>query len=124
MKIRIKGNSIRFRLNKSDVERLCAAGYLEEHTDFGNAVFSYSVETDMESGNLRASMENNRIVLHVPDEFLSDWAQNEKIGMRSEVDLKNGQTLSLLIEKDFVCLDDTEEDQSDNYPNPNADCGI
>jgi hypothetical protein len=27
----------------------------------------------------------------------------------------------LLVEKDFVCLDNTIEDQSDNYPNPLAE---
>jgi hypothetical protein len=26
--------------------------------------------------------------------------------------------LHLLIEKDFTCLDNVDEDQSDNYPNP------
>jgi hypothetical protein len=26
------------------------------------------------------------------------------------------------VEKDFVCLDHTDEDQSDNYPNPNRTC--
>ena len=26
--------------------------------------------------------------------------------------------VSLLVEKDFVCNDKVEEDQSDNYPNP------
>lgn len=122
MKLRIKGNSIRFRLNKSDVDRLSAEGHLEEQTHFGNAVFTYAVEADMEAVSLRASLEHNRIVLHVPDEFLTGWPQNEKIGMRGEVDLKNGSSLSLLIEKDFVCLDDTEEDQSDNFPNPHAAC--
>ena len=33
-----------------------------------------------------------------------------------------GKDLFLLIEKDFVCLDHTFEDQSDNYPNPNKLC--
>jgi len=28
--------------------------------------------------------------------------------------------LHLLVEKDFVCLDEVNEDQSDNYPNPLA----
>jgi len=27
-----------------------------------------------------------------------------------------------LLEKDFVCLDHTTEDQSDNYENPNTTC--
>lgn len=122
MKLRIKGNSIRFRLNKADVERLGAEGFLEEQTHFGNAVFTYAVESDMESSRLRASLGNNRIILHVPDEFIAAWVDNDTVGIRETVDLKNGSSLSLLIEKDFVCLDDTEEDQSDNYPNPHAAC--
>jgi hypothetical protein len=34
-------------------------------------------------------------------------------------DDKNGP-VQLLVEKDFTCLDNVEEDQSDNYPNPLA----
>lgn len=122
MKLRIKGNSIRFRLNRTDVKKLSEGGFLEEHTHFGNAIFSYAADAALDASELSASLEHNRIVLHVPDEFLKGWDENDKVGMKSLVDLKNGQTLSLLIEKDFVCLDDTEEDQSDNYTNPNAAC--
>jgi hypothetical protein len=39
-----------------------------------------------------------------------------------ETNAQPAQELFLLIEKDFVCLDNTFEDQSDNYPNPNAVC--
>jgi hypothetical protein len=35
--------------------------------------------------------------------------------------MENGKELFLLLEKDFVCLDETIEDQSDNYPNPLMD---
>jgi hypothetical protein len=36
--------------------------------------------------------------------------------------LEDGTLLTLLIEKDFACLDHVDEDQSDNYPNPNKTC--
>jgi len=32
------------------------------------------------------------------------------------------ETLYLLLEKDFVCLDETHEDQADNFENPNKTC--
>ena len=35
-------------------------------------------------------------------------------------DLSNGDKFFLLLEKDFACLDNTHEDQSDKYPNPKA----
>ncbi len=38
-----------------------------------------------------------------------------------EVGFENEQgKLFLLVEKDFTCLDNVSEDQSDNYPNPLA----
>jgi hypothetical protein len=48
----------------------------------------------------------------------SNWDANDKVGFENTVSLKNGKTLHLLLEKDFTCLDDRGEDESDNYPNP------
>lgn len=44
------------------------------------------------------------------------------VGFNNKMPLDNGEHLFLLVEKDFVCLDNTFEDQSDNFPNPNAVC--
>ena len=42
MKIRIKGNSLRYRLTKTDVENFDRDGYLEESTNFGSQLFKYA----------------------------------------------------------------------------------
>ena len=39
MKLRIKGNSLRLRLSKTEVEKLAVAKYLEERTLFGSKYF-------------------------------------------------------------------------------------
>lgn len=49
-----------------------------------------------------------------------NWDKNEIVGFKDDFALKNGEKLSLLVEKDFVCLDERDEDESDNYPNPLA----
>ncbi len=36
----------------------------------------------------------------------------------NDVDWNDETKLSVLVGKDFTCLDNTIEDQSDNYPNP------
>ena len=41
MKLRIKGNSIRFRLTKPEVDYFEKENYLEEKTHFGNTEFVY-----------------------------------------------------------------------------------
>jgi hypothetical protein len=112
MKIRIKGNSLRYRLTKTDVERFSDEGYLEEETAFGNRVLTYALQV-YGSNKLSAGFEDNKITLFMPEHMAEDWAATDKVGFEET----NGP-LYLLIEKDFKCLDNVAEDQSDNYPNP------
>jgi aminoglycoside phosphotransferase len=121
MKIRIKGNSIRYRLTKTEVETFCKEGSYKETTDFGNSRFTYVLKAKKDATSLAASFENNTITLYLPDEERTTWATSDRVGYQSVVDLTSGKQLFLLVEKDFVCLDETVEDQSDNYPNPLAD---
>ncbi len=122
MKLRIKGNSIRYRLTKSDVNKLANTGYLEEKTLFGNSAFVYALQTDANTKSLSAALQANKITLFVSDNFVKDWPQNEIVGIDNKIEEKENDSLYLLLEKDFVCLDETTEDQSDNYPNPSETC--
>jgi len=116
MKIRIKGNSLRYRLSKTDVETFFKMGYLEEQTTFGNSILIYALQVG-DSDRLSANFENNKIVVSVPEAIAKNWASTDEVGF----DESDG-ALYLLIEKDFQCLDNTAEDQSDNYPNPSLVC--
>ena len=117
MKIRIHGNSVRFRLSKSEVGRLENEGYLEETTDFGAAQLAYEVQKSTVA-EMKARFEQNKITLEVPENFLAGWAANTIVGFEGNMPLGNGGSLYMLIEKDFKCLDNVDEDQSDNYDNP------
>ncbi|GGN01531.1 hypothetical protein GCM10010967_39940 [Dyadobacter beijingensis] len=121
MKIRIHGNSVRFRLSKPEVAKLEQEGYLEETTDFGASQFDYAVRKTVNNA-LNAVFEQSKITLHVPESLLTGWTENSTVGFEENMPLGNGSSLYLLIEKDFKCLDNTHEDQSDNYDNPNQTC--
>jgi hypothetical protein len=112
MKIRIKGNSLRYRLTKSDVDLFCKEGYLEETTNFGSQQLTYALLRGGKDG-LQATFKNNKITLLMPAAMIAEWELTERVGFDGVYD-----QLSLLIEKDFKCLDNVAEDQSDNYPNP------
>ncbi|WP_183556735.1 DUF7009 family protein [Mucilaginibacter sp. SP1R1] len=112
MKIRIKGNSLRYRLTKTDVERFSSEGYLEEQTIFGAGLLTYALQV-YASDQLTANFENNKITLFMPEAMADSWAATDKVGFEESTG-----PLYLLIEKDFKCLDNVAEDQSDNYPNP------
>ncbi len=117
MKIRIKGDSIRFRLTKSEVEALCTLGEFRERTHLGNAIFYYAVEKTTEPG-MRARLSGHTLTLFVSDRLLKGWDHNDVVGFEEVERTGDRPALHLLLEKDFVCLDRREEDQSDNYPNP------
>lgn len=120
MKIRIKGNSIRYRMTKSEVKAFCDTGYFEKKTQFPNAIFTYALQREDTHENIEAHFNKNRILLTISKNLVHEWATNNKVGFQYNLPLETGKSLSLLIEKDFVCMDETVEDQSDNYPNPLA----
>ena len=112
--------SLRFRLTRSEVDTLCNKGYIEDQTTFDTSVFTYAVKLVEASAKLSAQFNNNTISLNLPVSLGNNWHQTEQVGFNETMEFKNEGTLSLLLEKDFTCLDERLEDQSDNYPNPKA----
>lgn len=116
MKIRIKGNSIRYRMSKTEVAQFIKTGYLEEAVDFGAQKLIYALKKHDEAA-ISATFEQNTIIIYMPEHLATEWQAQEKVGFAATYN-----KLSLLIEKDFQCLDNTSEDQTDNYPNPALVC--
>jgi hypothetical protein len=120
MKIRIKGNSIRYRLTKTEVANFGKNRFLEEKTEFLNGPsFHYRLEKKTDIENLEASFSGNMICIFVPENMAAEWTTTDVIGFDTKMNIGGEKELFLLIEKDFVCLDHTFEDQGDNYENPN-----
>lgn len=115
MKLRIKSNSIRFRLTKSDVEQLSTKGLLEDSVGFGTASLMFAVKATI-SQTITATFENDTITLFLPQHMITELASTGKVGFESQA-----RELHVLVEKDFTCLENVAEDQSDNYPNPLAE---
>lgn len=117
MKLRIKGNSVRLRLSKPEVSILATAGIVKEQTDFGNASFVYSLlKKDVDV--LKAEFKNNELAIHIPHAFVNDWPGNNIVGIDNKLADGSFPSLYILVEKDFKCIDNTAEDQRDNYDNP------
>jgi hypothetical protein len=119
MKLRIKANSIRIRLTKTEVSTLAGTGYLEEQTLFANNKFVYALQSVDTGNELSAILDTNKITMFVSAALIKDWAENNVTGFNAKMPVAENKSLYLLLEKDFICLDETTEDQSDNYDNPN-----
>ncbi len=122
MKIRIKGNSVRIRVTKSEVTMFTETGRLEERTDFGDTILTYALQSSNVFENPSADFKSNTVTVYIPTPIMKIWVDTDQVSIKHKTDIGNDKTLSILVEKDFVCLDHTDEDQSDNFPNPNRTC--
>ncbi|HUF03519.1 MAG TPA: hypothetical protein VMM38_05020 [Aridibacter sp.] len=117
MKLRIRGNSVRLRLLRSEVGRLASVGEVSESVDFGGSQFTFKIEAG--TVQIGASFAGGTITVTVPESEIREWAESEdKIGIEADSD-----GLEILIEKDFACP--TRKDDPDNldaFANPEAVC--
>ena len=114
MKLRIKSDSLRYRLTRSDVNILAKEGYLEDQINFAGNPLIYSIQLT-EGQELTASYIDSKITMSMSHQMVDELMDTDKVGFEN-----TDGGLHLLVEKDFVCLDEVAEDQSDNYPNPLA----
>ncbi len=125
MKIRIRGNSIRFRLTQSEVEEFGRRGQIEEAIEFGSSInekLIYALVSTDKTAEITAKYDSGKISVIIPRPIADEWINTEQIGIGGEQSLAPDKSLKILIEKDFACLSErAEEDESDNFANPNAE---
>ncbi|MGI9264831.1 MAG: DUF7009 family protein [Gammaproteobacteria bacterium] len=123
MKLRIRDNSVRLRLMRGEVDALQEKGIVEATTGFpGNRSFGYSVESSPAIVTPAAFFSDNRVTVRLPETTVLAWSTSEQVSIESEQVLDDGDTLRILVEKDFICLTGRDdEDESDMYPHPEAD---
>jgi len=59
------------------------------------------------------------IIARLPKEQAVRWATTDLVGLGHDLDGNTSASLTLLVEKDFACLDKSDEKNLDTYPNPN-----
>lgn len=124
MKLRIRGNSIRFRVSQSELRQIAEQGFAEDAVTFGpEQTLRYRVEV-VPGGRLAAAFSGSRLRLTVPSDRVQRWSGGDEVAIAGEQAIGGGQTLKILLEKDFHCLAPRAgEDESDLFPNPAATSG-
>ena len=122
MKLRIYGNSIRLRLNQSEVRDLAAGQPVEERTELAPEPLVYRIESFDAGDAIGASLARGELRVVVPRAQARRWADGDDVAMTAEVpSTRGGERVRLLIEKDFRCLHGPAQEQADCYPNPRAE---
>jgi hypothetical protein len=110
MKLRIRSNTLRLRLNQKEVEALSAGEVIKEKIDFpGSTALSY-ILTTAPSGEAQLSFENGTIHITAPRVPLMNWVSSDEVGIYFT--LQTGEKpLKISIEKDLACIDGPEEER-------------
>ncbi len=119
MKLRIRGNSIRIRVSKSELAGLAETGSTEDAVRFSpTAELRYRLEV-APSGGVEARFAGAVVTIAVPRPRLETWLAPEAVSISAEQAIGGGQTLRILVEKDYTCLAPRAgEDDSDLFANP------
>lgn len=116
MKLRIRGNSIRLRLTRGEVQDLVTRGTVAELTTLPvGPGFGYQLRADAAVGAPTATFEAGVLGVAVPKAAAETWAASEEVAIEGQLPVAGG-TLTILVEKDFPCLTvRAGEDDSDAF---------
>jgi hypothetical protein len=119
MKLRIHGNSLRLRLNQSEVAQFSKTGFVEDSIQFApGASFAYALESMSSLKAPQALYSNGWLRIQVPGAEATQWVTSDRVAISGEQPIDTGKHLSILIEKDFQCLHGDDARDPDAYPNP------
>jgi hypothetical protein len=83
-----------------------------------NGTFRYILESTGAISTPRAVLTPRAVIVQVPPDTVKRWASTDKISIEGEQAVDNQTSLRILIEKDFACIDGTDEQNADTFPNP------
>jgi hypothetical protein len=123
MKLRVRGDTIRLRLKRGEVDRIAAGISIVEETHFPDSILTYRLDVS-ENSEISASLDNGSLVVSLPKSKALDWAGTDEVSLYAEQKVSGAGPLSLLIEKDFRCIEPGHhrdcEDDADTFPHPSA----
>jgi hypothetical protein len=126
MKVRISGNSLRFRISRSDLASLQADARVETTLHFGpgpGASFTYALERSASAMTVSTRCVPGGVTVLLPAAQANEWNATDQVGIYESIDVGSAGRLDLILEKDFACLDGTDAQNADTFPNPAADAG-
>ncbi|QEC51166.1 hypothetical protein EDD80_101362 [Anseongella ginsenosidimutans] len=117
MKIRIKNNTIRYRLDISDIENLKTCGCCEEKTQIMDNLWKFSIKSCQEKPNYVSSAPFYVEIGINATELLSILTGPAE-GIQLAIPNPDGSILRITIEKDFRCLVPRGEEDARGFEHP------
>ena len=108
---------------RSEVRDLLAGGRLEETIYFAadeRSRMVYALECVSNANEVGVRFDPPEIIVTLPRRKARDWAESDQIGIYRNIRLSSDRSLEVIVEKDFACLDRSDSDSQDAFPNPHG----
>lgn len=126
MKLRLLNNSVRLRLQQGEVARIGAGESVIEHTPLPGGSLTYRLDI-ANSDSVSARLSDATLTVTLPRNIAAAWADSDQVSIAGELATTDGETVSVLIEKDFKCLSPgrhrDESEDADAFPHPEEPSG-
>jgi hypothetical protein len=106
MKVRIHGQTLRFRLDEDEVSALVAKRHIRSSLTIGSAQLAFSIELADQKPDI--AMDSGHISLTMPSDWAREWDVNEEVGFEFELHTDTGEGVTVVVEKDYPCAHTTE----------------
>jgi len=123
MKLRIKGDSLRIRVSRSELARLLSGERVEDTIHFAaapDALLTYALESAPQVSAVRLRYEPQNVTVLLSREQAELWGTEGEIGIYASIDIGEAGSVAIIVEKDFACLDRSDAENADSFANPHA----
>jgi hypothetical protein len=123
LKLRIKENSIRFRITRSELARILEGERLRDRIQFAatpEAILGYTLGITDQDTPVRVDYARQTVNVGISRDAVNAWAKESEVGVYSTVPISENLGLDVIIEKDFACLDRNDAENADTFSNPHA----
>ncbi|MBK6482349.1 MAG: hypothetical protein IPG01_04260 [Chitinophagaceae bacterium] len=102
-------------MKKSDIDQLKNNLQLEETIAMPGGIFSYRLSIVSGAIEVAATLNGQSIEIGIPAGIAMDWIGSTETGIYRTIKLPDQDSLSISIEKDFICKDRKEENAMDFF---------
>ena len=128
MKLRLRGNSVRVRMDRKDLVELLERGRVVDALRFGPGIartLTYVVSVGpTPPGRPQADYASGLLVVTIDRGDAEALSEGDRVGFNHE-QLTEGGTVRVTLEKDLACLDRPLGDAAEDawaFPNPSVVC--
>jgi hypothetical protein len=111
------------RVSRSELTRFLGSNRIEDTIHFGpgpEAKLTYALESNAANTATIVRYSPQELTVSISEDQARTWSEAGEIGIYTAVDIGGDGSLEVVIEKDFACLDRSDEDNADTFVNPNV----